>query len=64
MESLTNTFKISIAKLIFGFPAPIILAILLNELSFSTVQTNCAIPYLFAPFRFVGAGRRVHVYTA
>ena len=58
MESLTNTFKISIAKLIFGFPAPIILAILLNELVFQRfkriVQSLTYLPHFVSWVLVVG----------
>lgn len=44
-----NTFNISIASLVFGFPAPIILALLINELKnktfTKTVQTITYLPH-------------------
>ncbi|WP_435167640.1 ABC transporter permease [Paenibacillus glycanilyticus] len=57
-ESLTNTFKISIAKLVFGFPAPIILSLLLNELAFKRfkriVQSLTYLPYFVSWVLVVG----------
>lgn len=47
-----NTLKISFATLIFGFPAPIILALLLNELPFQRfkrgVQTLSYLPHFIS----------------
>ncbi len=49
---LRNTFFINISNLIFGFPAPIILALLLNELRSSrlkkTVQTISYMPHFLS----------------
>lgn len=46
---ISNTLKISILKIIFGFPAPIILALMLNEVTNSkfkrVVQTVSYMPY-------------------
>lgn len=57
-ESLANTFKISIAKLVFGFPAPIILSILLNEVVFKRfkriVQSLTYLPYFVSWVLVVG----------
>ncbi|SEU18012.1 sugar ABC transporter permease [Paenibacillus sp. NFR01] len=57
-ESLYNTFKISIAKLVFGFPAPVILALLLNELVFKRfkriVQSLTYLPYFVSWVLVVG----------
>ncbi|SFF19697.1 putative aldouronate transport system permease protein [Paenibacillus catalpae] len=57
-ESLTNTFKISIAKLVFGFPAPIVLSLLLNELVFKRfkriVQSLTYLPYFVSWVLVVG----------
>ncbi|CAH1211330.1 putative multiple-sugar transport system permease YteP [Paenibacillus auburnensis] len=57
-DSLYNTFKISIAKLVFGFPAPIILALLLNELVFKRfkriVQSLTYLPYFVSWVLVVG----------
>lgn len=57
-ESLSNTFKISIAKLVFGFPAPIVLALLLNELVFKrfkrVVQSLTYLPYFVSWVLVVG----------
>ncbi|MBB6732827.1 ABC transporter permease [Cohnella zeiphila] len=57
-ESLSNTFKMSIAKLVFGFPAPIILALLLNELVFKRfkriVQSLTYLPYFVSWVLVVG----------
>ena len=58
IDSLTNTFKISIAKLVFGFPAPIILSLLLNELVFKRfkriVQSLTYLPYFVSWVLVVG----------
>ncbi|SFB39379.1 putative aldouronate transport system permease protein [Cohnella sp. OV330] len=57
-ESLSNTFKISVAKLVFGFPAPILLALLLNELVFKrfkrVVQSLTYLPYFVSWVLVVG----------
>ncbi|MFB9328150.1 ABC transporter permease [Paenibacillus aurantiacus] len=57
-QSLTNTFKISIAKLVFGFPAPIILALLLNELVYKRfkriVQSLTYLPHFVSWVLVVG----------
>jgi putative aldouronate transport system permease protein len=57
-DSLTNTFKVSIAKLVFGFPAPIILSILLNELVFKRfkriAQSLTYLPYFVSWVLVVG----------
>lgn len=57
-ESLKSTFTISIAKLIFGFPAPILLAILLNELRHPRfkrlVQSFTYLPYFVSWVLVVG----------
>jgi len=49
---LRNTFSISILNIIFGFPAPIILAILLNEVKHiafkRTVQTITYMPFFIS----------------
>lgn len=49
---LRNTFSISILKLIFGFPAPIILALMLNEMRNvkykRIVQTISYLPHFFS----------------
>lgn len=46
---LRNTFRISFASLLFGFPAPILLALLINELTnkrfVKTVQTITYLPH-------------------
>lgn len=56
INALVNTLKISILKLICGFPAPIIFAILLNELVFNKakklIQTLSYLPY-FVSWVFV-----------
>ncbi len=48
-DIFTNTIVISISKLLFGFPAPIILALMLNEVHARkfkrTVQTISYLPY-------------------
>jgi len=58
IDSLINTFKISIAKLVFGFPAPIILSLLLNELVFKRfkriVQSLTYLPYFVSWVLVVG----------
>lgn len=49
---IKNTFKISILSIIFGFPAPIILALLINEIRNKyfkrIVQTASYIPYFIS----------------
>lgn len=49
---LKNTVVISFLKLIFGFPAPIILALLLNEVKFNgykrVIQTCSYLPHFFS----------------
>lgn len=49
---LRNTFSISILSILFGFPAPIILALLINEIRNTkfkrTVQTVSYIPYFIS----------------
>lgn len=49
---LTNTLRISLASIIFGFPAPIILALMLNEVRHSAfkrlVQTITYIPHFIS----------------
>jgi len=56
ISALFNTLKISILKLICGFPAPILFAILLNELAFKRakklIQTLSYLPY-FVSWVFV-----------
>jgi len=46
---LKNTLSISVTQLVFGFPAPILLALLINEVAFSpakrVVQTITYLPY-------------------
>jgi putative aldouronate transport system permease protein len=58
LDSLNNTIKISFFKLLFGFPAPIILAILLNELRNERykklVQTFSYLPYFISWVFVVG----------
>lgn len=52
IQAFVNTLNISLLKLIFGFPAPIILAIVLNEVVFlkykKVVQTLTYIPHFFS----------------
>ena len=52
LEVFRNTLIISFYKLIFGFPAPIILAIMLNEVTTSwykrTIQTITYLPYFIS----------------
>jgi putative aldouronate transport system permease protein len=52
LRVITNTFNISFATLIFGFPAPIILALLINELRLKffkkTVQTVTYLPHFIS----------------
>jgi putative aldouronate transport system permease protein len=58
IDSLNNTIKISFFKLLFGFPAPIILAIMLNELRSERfkklVQTFSYLPYFISWVFVVG----------
>lgn len=55
---LLNTIKISLARIIFGFPVPIIFALLLNELVFKKfkkiVQTLSYLPYFISWVLVVG----------
>ncbi|MBD3921628.1 sugar ABC transporter permease [Paenibacillus sp. PR3] len=57
-ESLSNTLVISIVKLVFGFPAPIFLALMLNELMFKRfkriVQSLSYLPYFVSWVLVVG----------
>ncbi len=57
-DALVNTFTISIAKLVIGFPAPIILAILLNELRNQkykrVIQSLSYLPYFISWVFVVG----------
>ena len=52
LGALKNTLKISVLNIIFGFPAPIMLALLLNEirsLKFKKlVQTTSYLPHFFS----------------
>lgn len=52
LEALRNTLAISTLKLVCGFPIPIIIALLLNEVRFSpfkrTVQTVIYFPYFIS----------------
>lgn len=58
LRTLRNTLMISFYTLIFGFPAPIILAILLNELRFRKfrkfIQTLSYIPHFLSTVIVVG----------
>lgn len=51
-QLLRNTLTISVANLVFGFPAPILLALLLNELKLKrfgkVVQTLCYLPHFIS----------------
>lgn len=51
-RDIVNTFRISIANIVFGFPAPIILALLINELNGQhfkkTVQTITYLPHFIS----------------
>lgn len=51
-NALANTFIVSLLRLVFGFAAPIVLALLLNELRFTmlrrTIQTVTYLPYLMS----------------
>lgn len=68
---LRNTLVISITSIVFGFPAPIILALLLNELKYrrfkSTAQTISYLPHFISLVvvcglvkDFVGQGGIIH----
>lgn len=50
--TLKNTFTISLASIIFGFPAPLVLALIINQIRSSkwkrTVQTTVYIPYFIS----------------
>ncbi len=52
LRILGNTLRISISSIVFGFPAPILLALLMNELSnkyfVKTVQTITYIPHFIS----------------
>lgn len=52
LQVIRNTFEISVLQIIFGFPAPIILALLLNELRFvkfrKTIQTISYLPHFLS----------------
>lgn len=52
MRNIVNTFRISISSILFGFPAPIILALLLNEVNNGffkrTVQTVTYLPHFIS----------------
>ncbi|HTG69474.1 MAG TPA: ABC transporter permease subunit [Candidatus Udaeobacter sp.] len=58
MDSVLNTLKISLLKLLFGFPAPILLAIMLNELRAQrlkkVVQSLSYLPYFISWVFVVG----------
>ncbi len=49
---MVNTFKISFASIVFGFPAPIILALLINEVNSKwykkTIQTVTYLPHFIS----------------
>lgn len=51
-RNIINTLKISMASIVFGFPAPIILALLINELTqkwfVKTVQTITYLPHFIS----------------
>lgn len=51
-RNIINTLKISMASIVFGFPAPIILALLINELTqkwfIKTVQTITYLPHFIS----------------
>lgn len=55
---VTNTLKVSFASLIFGFPAPIIFALMLNELSCEKykklVQTISYVPHFISTVIIIG----------
>ena len=50
--TLRNTFVISLCSIVFGFPAPIVLAIIINQIKNSkwkrTLQTTVYIPYFIS----------------
>lgn len=51
-STLVNTFMISLCSILFGFPAPIVLALIINQLRNQkwrrTVQTTVYIPYFIS----------------
>ena len=53
LYALRNTLLLNVLDLVIGFPAPIILALLLNELTFpaSSALLN---PWLTSPTSFLG----------
>lgn len=50
MEAIRNTFEINIARLIFQFPAPIILALLINEMRGTKLKRVYQTIYTFPHF--------------
>ena len=52
MSTLKNTFTISLVSILLGFPAPIVLALIINQIRSSkwrrTVQTTVYIPYFIS----------------
>lgn len=38
---ITNTLKISLSNLVFGFPVPILLALMINQLNFTKLKKYC-----------------------
>ncbi|MDG0793329.1 hypothetical protein OMP38_22640 [Cohnella ginsengisoli] len=58
-----NTIEINLLRLVFGFPAPILLAILLNEVRQKRVQAIDPDDRLFAPFHLLGHDLR-HYFLA
>ncbi len=58
LESVTNTLYLSVLSIVTGFPAPIILALLFNELRVGifkkTVQTMSYLPYFLSWISVVG----------
>ncbi|MBQ4266117.1 MAG: sugar ABC transporter permease, partial [Clostridia bacterium] len=50
MEAIRNTFEINIARLVFQFPAPIILALLINEMRGTKLKRVYQTIYTFPHF--------------
>ncbi|MGO4272066.1 sugar ABC transporter permease, partial [Paenibacillus sp. TAF58] len=57
-DLMKNTFTISLASIVFGFPAPIILALILNQIrskkAKQTLQTTVYLPHFISTIVLVG----------
>ncbi|MDQ0888157.1 putative aldouronate transport system permease protein [Paenibacillus sp. V4I9] len=58
VDLMKNTFTISLASIVFGFPAPIILALILNQIrrkrAKQTLQTTVYLPHFISTIVLVG----------